>query len=233
MSTKETNPKGQMGIRKLPLSVIPTGPLSEVEDLYRKSGGCLPMKALIEPALGMFEGARKYGRHNYRVSGVMSSVYYDAFNRHIAYSWWSGEDMDKDSGLHHVSKAIATLLVLRDAMMTGSLNDDRPPKTVKPFIKIPRMDHPNEMASGFYYTICDYMRNWWEGGEPEMVGVALFWLFELKSAIELETLVDDRDVNPMSDQEWKEVNDKIAALIEKYPDPVTPYTENNKSELRN
>ena len=74
----------------------------------------------------MLEGARKYGRHNYRVAGVRASVYADALDRHMK-AWWEGEDIDKDSGMSHVTKAIATLTVLRDSMIQGNWVDDRPP----------------------------------------------------------------------------------------------------------
>lgn len=85
---------------------------------------------MAEVGVAMLEGARKYGRHNYRVSGVRASVYYDAaVNRHMG-PWWEGENIDPDSGLSHVTKAIASLTVLRDAMIRGKMVDDRPPGTV-------------------------------------------------------------------------------------------------------
>jgi hypothetical protein len=74
----------------------------------------------------MLEGAAKYGRHNYRIAGVRASVYYDAAMRHLM-AWWEGEDIDPDSGLPHVVKAMACFAVLRDAQINGKLNDDRPP----------------------------------------------------------------------------------------------------------
>lgn len=104
---KETNPKDAVGIRKVPFSVIPAQVVAEV-------------------GLGLLEGARKYGRHNYRTVGIRASVYYDAALRHLA-QWWEGQDVDPDSGLNHVSKAITTLVVLRDAMINGKMQDDRPP----------------------------------------------------------------------------------------------------------
>lgn len=107
--TKDTNPKDAVGIAKVPLFSV------------------LPMRALAGPALALLEGARKYGRHNYRLVGVRASVYVDALGRHIG-AWWEGEDIDPDSGLSHVDKAIATLLVLRDSMLQGNWTDDRPPK---------------------------------------------------------------------------------------------------------
>ena len=105
---KETNPKDRVGVKKAPLSTVSA-------------------LVLLEVGLAMLEGARKYGRHNYRVVGVLSSVYYDAAMRHMM-AWWEGEDNDPDSGISHVTKAIASLVVLRDAMIQGKLEDDRPPQ---------------------------------------------------------------------------------------------------------
>lgn len=112
--TKPTNPKEIVGIRKLPRSVLPAVVVSEV-------------------ALAMLEGACKYGRHNYRDSGVRASVYYDALNRHIDAWWEEGQDLDPDSNLHHITKAIACLMVLRDSMINDKFEDDRPP-SVAPYI---------------------------------------------------------------------------------------------------
>lgn len=87
-----------------------------------------------EVGVAMLEGARKYGRHNFRKTGVLASVYYDATLRHMT-DWWEGEDVDPDSGLSHVTKAIASLMVLRDAMIHDKFYDDRPPKAPKGWLK--------------------------------------------------------------------------------------------------
>lgn len=108
---KDSNPKDAVGCKKAPLSVVPIPPLYEV-------------------AAGMLEGACKYGRHNYRVIGVRGSVYFDAAFRHLT-SWWEGQDIDPASGIHHISKAVAGLMVMRDAMMAGKFHDDRPPAAVE------------------------------------------------------------------------------------------------------
>jgi hypothetical protein len=107
-STKDTNPKDAIGILKVPFSVVPWRVIGEI-------------------GLGLLEGALKYGRHNYRVSGVRASVYYDAAMRHLT-DWWEGTDIDPASGLHHVTKALSSLTVLRDAMLNGMCTDDRPPR---------------------------------------------------------------------------------------------------------
>ena len=107
---KPSNPKDSIGIAKAPLSTVPAG-------------------VLLELGLAMMEGALKYGRHNYRVSGVRSSVYYDAALRHLM-DWYEGQDTDPDSGLSHLVKVMACCLVLRDAQRQNKLEDDRPPGVV-------------------------------------------------------------------------------------------------------
>jgi hypothetical protein len=106
--TKESNPKDIVGSVKAPMSTVSAQVMGEV-------------------GLGMLEGALKYGRHNYRAVGVRASIYYDGTMRHLQ-SWWEGEDIDPDSGISHVSKAIASLMVLRDSMLQENWDDDRPPK---------------------------------------------------------------------------------------------------------
>ncbi|MBO0676847.1 hypothetical protein JRC04_05165 [Mycolicibacterium sp. S2-37] len=106
--TKETNPKDAVGIAKVPFSTVPAQVVAEV-------------------GLAMLEGALKYGRHNYRDAGVRASVYYDAVLRHLT-AFWEGQDVDPDSGLSHLVKAIAGLVVLRDSQFRGNWTDDRPPK---------------------------------------------------------------------------------------------------------
>lgn len=105
-NVKETNPKEALGIAKVPLHNIPCG-------------------VLMELGLAMMEGGRKYGSHNYRDMGVRASTYYDACMRHLM-SWWEGEDIDPDSGLSHIIKAMTCLLVVRDSMHMGNVVDDRP-----------------------------------------------------------------------------------------------------------
>ena len=104
---KDSNPKDAVGVRKAPMSTVPSAVAMEI-------------------GLAMLEGGRKYGRHNYRAIGVRASVYYDAAMRHLM-AWWEGEDIDPDSGLSHITKALSTLVVLRDAMINDKVFDDRPP----------------------------------------------------------------------------------------------------------
>lgn len=112
IETKDTNPKDAIGVAKAYQSTIPRPVIWEV-------------------GLAMLEGALKYGRHNYRKAGVRTSVYYDAFMRHLD-AYWEGEDIDPMSGLSHITKAIAGLIVFRDAMMNDLVTDDRPPRPANP-----------------------------------------------------------------------------------------------------
>jgi len=107
--TKDSNPKDAIGVAKWRQFMV------------------VPRQVLWEVGVGMLEGALKYGRHNYRASGVRASVYCDAALGHIE-QFIEGEDVDKDSDLSHVTKAICSLIVLRDAMMNDFWVDDRPPK---------------------------------------------------------------------------------------------------------
>ncbi|HDZ38728.1 MAG TPA: hypothetical protein ENH62_10640 [Marinobacter sp.] len=116
MNKKDTNPKDAVGVRKW------------------RQYCTVPCTVLWELGVAMLEGARKYGRHNYRVSGVRASVYVDASKGHID-QWWEGEDLDSDSKLCHITKAIATLVVMRDSMIRGNFVDDRPPKVDLPKIR--------------------------------------------------------------------------------------------------
>jgi hypothetical protein len=103
---KDTNPKDALGVAKVPMH-------------------CVSARVMMELGLAMMEGGRKYGTHNYRAMGVRASVYYSATLRHLM-DWWEGTDIDPDSGVHHVVKAIAGLVVLRDSMLMQNCEDDRP-----------------------------------------------------------------------------------------------------------
>lgn len=110
MSTKkDTNPKDEVGCTKPPIHNVPLSVLTEV-------------------GMAMNEGEWKYGGYNWRIIGVRASIYWDATWRHMS-RWWEGEDLDPQTGINHVTKAISCLMVLRDAMIQGKFNDDRPPRS--------------------------------------------------------------------------------------------------------
>lgn len=104
-AAKPTNPKDIVATTKLPLHLI-------------------PMITQAYLAIGHFNGLRKYGRDNWRASGVLASIYVSAALRHIN-SWNEGEELDPDDGVPHLMGAITSLSILIDAQYTGMLNDDR------------------------------------------------------------------------------------------------------------
>lgn len=104
-SYPDDNPKTVIGTKKPPTRSIP------------------PI-AVLHLGGAMEDGARKYGRFNWRDRSVTSSVYYDAIQRHLL-SWWDGERNAADSGKHHLAHVMACCAILLDAEDVGNLNDDR------------------------------------------------------------------------------------------------------------
>lgn len=141
-SQKPSNPKDLVGVCKAPMSTVSAPVLAEV-------------------GVAMLEGALKYGRHNYRAVGVRASIYYDATMRHLM-GWWEGQDIDPDSGMSHITKAITSLVVLRDAMIQGELEDDRPPASPEFYTELnQRVEELMELykhCAPKHYTIQDTKR---------------------------------------------------------------------------
>jgi hypothetical protein len=106
------NPKDVLGSMKLPLSLV-------------------PQTAIAQCALALLDGALKYGRWNWRPPGppIRVSVYLDACRRHLA-KFEGGIEMDPDSGRPHLAHALATLVILIDAIACRNFIDDRPPDAV-------------------------------------------------------------------------------------------------------
>jgi hypothetical protein len=104
------NPKDAIGATKIPFSII-------------------PMPALMDLALAMQEGAGKYGPFNYRAVPVQMHIYLEAAWGHIT-SCINGEDIDLDSGLHHVAKCMACCAIILDGLHNGTIIDTRPSKNL-------------------------------------------------------------------------------------------------------
>lgn len=102
------NPKDAIGAKKAPL-------------------GYVPAAAVIGPAPAMEIGAIKYGPFNWRAQPVQAMTYVEAALRHL-YAWIDGQDDAEDTGISHISHAQAGLAILQDAIMSGNLIDNRPPK---------------------------------------------------------------------------------------------------------
>ena len=105
---KPTNPKDRAATARLDLTLFPA-------------------TAEIYGALAFTEGDLKYGGYNYRVGGVLASVYVAALKRHIDKWFDEGEELDPVTLVPHLANAIACVAVLIDAVECGVLKDDRPP----------------------------------------------------------------------------------------------------------
>ena len=210
------NPKEAIGMSKPPTSVLPWPVLMQV-GRARSDGRVPALAALHVPtlylvALGLAEGALKYGRHNYRVVGsILASVYFDATGRHID-ALLVGQDTDPDSGLYHGIKAICSTVVLYDAILKGTFNDDRPPKQSYLFVDDCEGDDT-------LLTYCGQakrsMAAWWEGGDRENLIDALVFLFALCESEYEGTLIDDRTARAPDFME--DIQTKLDAINERVP----------------
>lgn len=106
LNIDSTNPKDLLGLKKVPMSLIPA-------------------TSMIYEAMAFVDGAAKYGPYNWRANAVKASIYVDAAMRHLQ-SWYNGEELTRDSKIHHLACAKASLGIIIDAMETGNLVDDRP-----------------------------------------------------------------------------------------------------------
>ena len=104
-NTKSTNPKDVLGGGRLPLHLWPE---------TATAMGCL----------ALLDGALKYGRCNFRPTGVRMSIYIDALKRHVN-ALFEGQDTDPFSGLPQESHILACIAIIVDAKAAGMLVDDR------------------------------------------------------------------------------------------------------------
>jgi len=73
----------------------------------------------------MRQGAAKYGAFNWAEHQMSASTYWKAILRH-GFLWWTGEDIDPESGLPHLAHIRACCGILLDQWATRRLKDDRP-----------------------------------------------------------------------------------------------------------
>lgn len=92
----------------------------------------LPVEALEHVAAAMTYGAVKYTDHNYRNNGGLEfGRLFGAVMRH-AWAFWRGEDIDRESGLHHLAHCGASVLMLFQVVLdSNGSNDDRYKKEIK------------------------------------------------------------------------------------------------------
>lgn len=100
------NPKDRYGLAKVPFSLIPS-------------------TALVFMAMGLKNGATKYGPFNWRVEPVQGRIYLEAALRHLLLLL-DGEDFDRDTGIHHGAFVLSTTAIFMDTLMAGRQIDNRP-----------------------------------------------------------------------------------------------------------
>lgn len=105
VSYKATNPKDALSGSKLPLEMWPA-------------------TATAMGALGLLDGATRYGQNNYRAIGARASVYIGALKRHLE-AYMEGEECSADSGVPHLASILANAAILVDCTAKGNLVDDR------------------------------------------------------------------------------------------------------------
>lgn len=84
----------------------------------------LPWEALGPLGRVYSHGAVKYADYNFR-KGYAWSLSFDAMLRHL-FAFWSGEDIDPESGLPHISHAAWHALTLSLFSEANKGTDDRP-----------------------------------------------------------------------------------------------------------
>lgn len=73
--------------------------------------GLLPPLALEETVKVLTFGAQKYERDNWQRVPDSKRRYFDALQRHV-WAWKMGEQIDQESGIHHLAHAMCCLMFL-------------------------------------------------------------------------------------------------------------------------
>jgi hypothetical protein len=108
ITTPNTDPKASQAVQKPQLQLIPPA----LND---------------ETAKALSRGAVKYGPWNWRENKVELMTYLGAMKRHID-CLIEGEDIDPDTGAHHLGCVAAGCGIVLDARKHGTLVDNRPSK---------------------------------------------------------------------------------------------------------
>jgi hypothetical protein len=109
--SKGIDPKGAIGATKPPLALLPPA-FNE------------------ETAKALSLGARKYKPFNWRATNVEIMTYLNAMRRHLD-EVIERNDIDEESGAHHLGHVAANCAIILDARKHGTLVDNRPPNPSK------------------------------------------------------------------------------------------------------
>ena len=90
-----------------------------------------PVDAYMGTCRGLTYGAKKYAPRNWE-KGIKFGRVFGALLRHL-FAWWKGEDVDPESGLHHLDHAGCCLAFLQQYTTQReryAAFDDRPTRPV-------------------------------------------------------------------------------------------------------
>jgi len=134
----------------------------------RKDDSGKPPMALIPPIAleamaRAFQNGLKYGQYNY-MRGLEATRIVSALMRHVS-KWNGGEELDKESGVHHLGHAGACICMLLHLQSEGKLVDDRwrhdgtaapefsvfrpvdsVPAVTKPVVEVPKKEVSKKLA---------------------------------------------------------------------------------------
>jgi hypothetical protein len=85
--------------------------------------GLLPPLALKATVDVLTFGAEKYEPNNWKYVPDSKRRYFDALNRHL-WAWKEGEQIDPESGRHHLAHALCCLMFLYEHDILYSVNDN-------------------------------------------------------------------------------------------------------------
>ena len=130
------NPKAVQGRMKPEFHYMPLSGLDSIFTCLQNLGSTEYLyKISSEVAMAMAEGAKKYGVMKWRDVALEKVDYYNAAMRHIISSI-SGEVLDPESGINHLSKAIAGIIIYEDYKIGANYTEsayDQEPCSVSPF----------------------------------------------------------------------------------------------------
>lgn len=91
-------------------------------DLGKPRYGLLPPISLEETARVLTFGALKYAPNNWKYVTNAPDRYFDAAQRHM-WAWKRGEQLDPESGYHHLAHAICCLMFMCDLDIEHSIKE--------------------------------------------------------------------------------------------------------------
>lgn len=91
-----------------------------------------PLHLLTGACRVFMGGLLKYAAWNW-TKGMKWSIPYDCTQRHLFKFFYMGEDIDPESGEHHLDMVLCNVLMLKHYTLTYKEGDDRPPTDLTRF----------------------------------------------------------------------------------------------------